>query len=148
MAAQSPLNTKGLPLNMMNRLLTFSHMMDVMENQNLIFQVPVPPPIDEVTPRSFRLFRTTCRVISVWKRREKLSITSSTIPLLLPHMRSSMMNFASRGFILLLMVRCNFNSLMTLCFVIFFVVCIINAIFVVQPLKLQDIERILEQTLN
>ena len=74
--------------------------------------------------------------------------TSSTIPLLLPHMRSSMMNFAGHGFVLLLMVRCNFNSLMTLCFVIFFVVCIINAIFVVQPLKLQNIERILEQTLN
>ena len=26
-----------------------SHMTDVMENQNLIFHVPVPPPIDEVT---------------------------------------------------------------------------------------------------
>ena len=27
---------------------TLSRMTDVMENQNLIFQVPVPPPIDEV----------------------------------------------------------------------------------------------------
>ena len=78
----------------------------------------------------------------------KLYITSSTIPLPPPHMRSSMMNFAGHGFVLLWMVRCNFNSFRTLCLVNYFVVCTINVIFVVQPLKSQNIEWILEQKIE
>ena len=50
-AAQSPLNAKEMAPNHAEQLadfnVTLSHMTDFMENQNLIFQVPVPAPINE-----------------------------------------------------------------------------------------------------
>ena len=50
--SSKPSQHKGVATKCNEQIADFndalSHMTDVMENQNLIFQVPVPPPIDEV----------------------------------------------------------------------------------------------------
>ena len=37
---------------------TLDHMMDAMETQNLIFQVPIPPPVDQVAQARSRIIAT------------------------------------------------------------------------------------------
>ena len=118
-AALIPLNAKELAPNILSSSPTsMMHLVTWQMSWKIKTWSSRSLSLHSLTPGSFRWFRTIHRVISVWKRREKSSITSSTIPLL-PHMRPSMMNFTSHGFILLLMVRCNFNSFMTLCCVTF-----------------------------